>query len=97
MTIYAAVTRRTLDGKHPNGWVPEQKITVEEAVRNVGLSAVRDIATSVGIIDAFPSDGADGFNILRCWQHCFAVSAILQRLLARSLTTTASCDGVSWR
>jgi predicted amidohydrolase YtcJ len=31
--IYAAVTRRTLDGKHPNGWVPEQKITVEEALR----------------------------------------------------------------
>ena len=31
--VYAAVTRRTLDGKHPNGWVPEQKITVEEALR----------------------------------------------------------------
>jgi len=31
--IYAASTRRTLDGKHPNGWVPEQKITVEEALR----------------------------------------------------------------
>ncbi len=33
MGIYAAVTRRTLDGKHPEGWVPEQKISVEEAVR----------------------------------------------------------------
>jgi predicted amidohydrolase YtcJ len=33
MGIYGAVTRRTLDGKHPGGWVPEQKITVEEAVR----------------------------------------------------------------
>ena len=33
MGIYAAVTRRTLDGKHPGGWVPEQKITVQEAVR----------------------------------------------------------------
>ncbi len=32
MGIYAAVTRRTLDGKHPNGWVPEQKITVAESV-----------------------------------------------------------------
>jgi len=31
--IYAAVTRRTLDGKRPNGWVPEQKIAVAEAVR----------------------------------------------------------------
>jgi predicted amidohydrolase YtcJ len=33
MGIYAAVTRRTLDGKNPGGWVPEQKITVEEAIR----------------------------------------------------------------
>jgi predicted amidohydrolase YtcJ len=31
--IYAAVTRRTLDGKNPNGWIPEQKITVAEALR----------------------------------------------------------------
>jgi predicted amidohydrolase YtcJ len=30
--IYAAVTRRTLDDKNPDGWVPEQKITVEEAL-----------------------------------------------------------------
>ena len=33
LTIYAAVTRRTLDGKNPKGWIPEQKISVEEAVR----------------------------------------------------------------
>ena len=31
--IYAAVTRRTLDGAHADGWVPEQKIAVEEALR----------------------------------------------------------------
>jgi len=31
--IYAAVTRRTLDGKNPGGWVPEEKVSVEEAVR----------------------------------------------------------------
>ena len=30
--IYAAVTRRTLDDKNPNGWVPEQKISVEQAL-----------------------------------------------------------------
>lgn len=33
LTIEAAVHRRTLDGKHPEGWLPEQKISVEEAVR----------------------------------------------------------------
>ena len=31
--IYAAVTRRTLDDKNPNGWIPEQKITVEDAIK----------------------------------------------------------------
>jgi len=31
--IYAAATRRTLDGRHPEGWVPEQKIGVAEAIR----------------------------------------------------------------
>src|SRR5436190_578513 len=31
--IYAAVTRRTLDDKNPNGWIPEQKISVAEAVK----------------------------------------------------------------
>jgi predicted amidohydrolase YtcJ len=31
-TIYAAVTRATLDGKNPEGWVPDQKLTVAEAV-----------------------------------------------------------------
>ena len=31
--IYAAVTRRTLDDKNPGGWIPEQKISVDEALR----------------------------------------------------------------
>jgi predicted amidohydrolase YtcJ len=31
--LKAAVTRQTLDGKHPNGWLPEQKITLDEALR----------------------------------------------------------------
>ena len=30
--IYAAVTRRTIDGANPNGWFPEQKISVQEAI-----------------------------------------------------------------
>jgi predicted amidohydrolase YtcJ len=37
--IYAAVTRRTLDGKHPRGWVPQQKIDVEEALRAYTIDA----------------------------------------------------------
>jgi hypothetical protein len=37
--IYAAVTRRTLDDRNPGGWVPEQKITVEEALRAYTVGA----------------------------------------------------------
>jgi predicted amidohydrolase YtcJ len=46
--IAAAVTRRTLDGRHPGGWVPEQKIGVEATVRayTVG-SAFAEFAESV--------------------------------------------------
>ena len=33
LTLYAATTRATLDGKRPEGWVPEQKISIVEAVR----------------------------------------------------------------
>jgi len=31
--LFAAVTRRTLDGANPDGWIPEQRITLDEALR----------------------------------------------------------------
>ena len=37
--IYAAVTRRTLDDKNPNGWIPEQKISVEDAIKCYTLNS----------------------------------------------------------
>jgi len=36
--IYAAVTRRTLDDKNPEGWVPEQKIPLEEAIKGFTIN-----------------------------------------------------------
>lgn len=36
--IYAAVSRRTLDGKNPEGWHPEQKITLEEAIKGYTIN-----------------------------------------------------------
>jgi predicted amidohydrolase YtcJ len=30
--LYAAVTRQTTDGANPDGWVPEEKITLEKAL-----------------------------------------------------------------
>ncbi|WP_081997776.1 amidohydrolase [Wocania ichthyoenteri] len=47
--IYAAVTRRTLDDKNPNGWVPEQKITVEQSLlaytKNAAYAAFNEYKT----------------------------------------------------
>ncbi len=37
--IFAAVTRETADGKNPGGWVPEEKISVAEAVRGYTTGA----------------------------------------------------------
>jgi hypothetical protein len=37
----AAVTRRTFDRANPDGWVPEQKITVEEALRGYTQGGAR--------------------------------------------------------
>lgn len=37
--IYAAVTRRTLDDANPEGWVPAQKISVEEALKAYTINA----------------------------------------------------------
>lgn len=39
--VYAAVTRRTLDGANPGGWVPEQRITVEQALRAYTVTAAK--------------------------------------------------------
>ena len=37
--IYAALTRRTLDGANPDGWFPEQKISLEQALRAYTIDA----------------------------------------------------------
>jgi len=52
MGIYSAVTRKTVDNKHPQGWIPEQKISVEDAIRcytinNAYASFEEDIKGSI--------------------------------------------------
>ena len=37
--IFAAVTRQTLDGANPEGWIPRQKITVEQALKAYTIDA----------------------------------------------------------
>lgn len=36
--IYAAVTRKTLSGQPEGGWFPQEKLTVEEAIRAYTLN-----------------------------------------------------------
>ena len=52
--IYAATTRRTLDGKHPDGWIPEQKISVQQAVHayTVGSAYAESQEQEKGSIEA---------------------------------------------
>lgn len=52
--LQAAVTRRTLDGKNPGGWVPAQKITLEQALTAYTKSAayVAFMDTKVGMLKA---------------------------------------------
>ncbi|MGE5360324.1 MAG: amidohydrolase [Bacteroidales bacterium] len=39
LTLHAAVTRATLDGRNPDGWVPAQKLSVAEALEAYTLGA----------------------------------------------------------
>jgi len=75
--IHAAVTRQTIDGKHPNGWVPAQKITVEKAVRayTAGSAFAEFMETEKGTLE--PGKLAD-FVILSRDIFTSAPEAILQ-------------------
>jgi len=50
--IYAAVTRRTLDGRNPDGWFPEQKITLDQALRayTLGVAYAGFMDQEVGML-----------------------------------------------
>jgi CheY-like chemotaxis protein/HD-like signal output (HDOD) protein len=54
--------------------------TIPEAIRNIGCNTIRNIAAAVGVFDAMPESGGDGFNPIRCWQHSFAVAQLCERL-----------------
>jgi HD-like signal output (HDOD) protein len=56
--------------------------TIGDAVRHVGCATVRNIAATLGIFDAMPARGPDGFDPIRCWQHSFAVAQLCERLVA---------------
>jgi CheY-like chemotaxis protein/HD-like signal output (HDOD) protein len=58
--------------------------TLPEAVRNIGCDAVRNVAASLSIFEAMPSQSDEDFNLLRCWQHSLAVAVLCERLASLS-------------
>jgi predicted amidohydrolase YtcJ len=57
--VYAAVTRLTLDGKNPNGWVPKQKISVEESLRAYTIDAAYSAFSETTLGSLVPGKLAD--------------------------------------
>ena len=54
--------------------------TLKDAVRMLGSAAVRDIASSLWVYDTMPPAEPDGYNPIRCWQHCIAVARLCELL-----------------
>jgi len=55
--------------------------SIEEAVRNVGVSGVRSMIMSIGIFESVPLSDRDALLLLRCWQHSFAVASLMDKLV----------------
>jgi CheY-like chemotaxis protein/HD-like signal output (HDOD) protein len=68
--------------------------TLAEAVRNIGCAAVRNIAAALGVFNAMPESASDGFNLLRCWQHAFAVATLCNRLSSQESAGLAYLVGL---
>ncbi len=68
--------------------------TLPEAVRNVGSRVVRNIAAGSGVFDAMPPSDSDGLNLVRCWQHAFAVATLCQRFASEGQSGLAYLVGL---
>jgi CheY-like chemotaxis protein len=54
--------------------------TIPEVVSKAGGTAIRNIAAALGIFECMPPASSEGFNLIRCWQHSFAVAELCERL-----------------
>ena len=64
--------------------------SITDAVRHIGFSAVRNIASTIGIFDTMPGAKSDGFSPVRCWQHSLAVARLCEHLSAGVKDTAGS-------
>ena len=79
------LSARVLQAANSAAYVSARPVvsTIHDAVRQIGMSTVRSIASALGIFDAMPPTSADGFNPIRCWQHSFAVAMLCERLVPK--------------
>jgi HD-like signal output (HDOD) protein/ActR/RegA family two-component response regulator len=78
------LSARVLRAANSVGFNGTKKIvmTVAEAVRNIGVAAIGNLAVSLGVVDSVPAGGDDVLRV-RGWQHSFATAMICQHLAER--------------
>lgn len=54
--------------------------STQEAVQRIGAKRVGQIAAQVVVMDAFSSNSSLDVQIIRCWQHSFAVAYLMDTL-----------------
>jgi CheY-like chemotaxis protein len=59
-------------------------VSMNDAVRKMGLRAIRNIAVNIGFFAKFPPSAKDGFNLIHFWRHGMAVGSIMDWLLPSS-------------
>ncbi|HTW95862.1 MAG TPA: HDOD domain-containing protein, partial [Tepidisphaeraceae bacterium] len=55
-------------------------VTIADAIKQIGLSTVRNIAAALGMAATISSAAISGFNPIRAWQHCFAAATLCEHL-----------------
>ena len=76
------LSARVLQAANSAAYVSTRPVvsTIPDAVRQIGTTTIRSIASALGIFDVMPPSAPDGFNPIRCWQHSFAVAMLCERL-----------------
>ncbi len=77
-----ALSARVLQAANSAAYVSNRGpvTNIPDAVRQVGCSTIRGIASTVGIYEAMPGAADPGFNPIRSWQHSFAVATLCEQL-----------------
>lgn len=81
-----ALSARVLQAANSAAYVSNRGpvTNIPDAVRQVGCSTVRGIASTVGIYEAMPASSDPDFNPIRSWQHAFAVATLCEQLCLSS-------------